>query len=145
MAVGKLLNENDLAGTRRVGGCQVRPRSLGTRVCVFIGFCGATQQSGKIARAERPTIFPNRTSAVPVGRSSLNNCFRRRRRHSAPALREDGPPPAPPHDWAPTKEQAGTKRLFAINLESPKRSLGGAKVNHFYTPSTAFIFTFFGL
>lgn len=91
-------------------------------------------------------MFPNGTSAVPVGRSSLNNCFRWRR-HSAPALMEDRPSPAPPHNWTPTKEQAGAKRRVfapAINFESPNRSLGGAKVNE-KPPPTDLFFTFFGL
>lgn len=114
----KTVNENDPAGTPRVGGCQVGPRSLGTRVCVY-WFLDRYPAVRIMARAKWLTIFPNRTSAGPVGRNSRNHGFRRPRL-SAPALMGDRPWPALPHNWTPTNEPAGTKQCGsapAINFE----------------------------
>lgn len=71
----KTLNENDPAEGRRLSGWN--PCSLGTRalVCllVFHGYPAVRIMAG----VKRWTIFPNRSSAAPVGHNSLNNCFGR--------------------------------------------------------------------
>lgn len=119
---------------RRVGGCQVRPRSLGACefVCLLVLHrCPAVRI---IAGVEQWTVFPNRSAAVPVRHKSLNNCFRRPR-HSAPALMEDRRSPAFPHNWTHTNEPAGGKNT--INSELSKCSLD-VKVKlkvSFYSPS----------
>lgn len=95
----KTLNENDLEGTRRVGGCQVRACRLGTCVFLCLLVLHGYPAVRIIAGVERRPVFPDRSSAVPVGHNGLNNCLRQPRR-SAPALIDSGRSPAFPHKRA---------------------------------------------
>lgn len=89
----KALNENDLAGTRRVGGRQVRPRSL-EAPRLFIGFTPVPSSQNN-----------SRSGAVDCVSKQERRWARRALiiasggRHSAPALMEARRSPAFPHNW----------------------------------------------
>lgn len=113
-------------------------------MCLLVS--AARPSSQKNSTSVAAGYISKQISAVPLGRNSRNDCFRRRR-HSAPALMEDRPSPTTSHNWTPTKEQAGIKqRVYApaINFESRKCSF--AKVNKklpFLLPSIVAVVLFF--
>lgn len=81
----KTVNESDLAGNRRVAGCQVRPGSPGTCVCLQVRAClcvfiGLTPVPSSQNNKECTCRLHFQTGAPlcrsQLGHNSLNNCFR---------------------------------------------------------------------